>query len=573
MNISYKTPLPTVVIHWIMVALVCTSLLTGFRIASDSTKGSFYLLISEFLPQGSVLFWHINAGLILVCVLISYLFYLFTTGLKQRFSLLRNQHSKNVQKNPLPVFNPSRSENHALKNKHVKTINILIYWLMLVVFLGLLLTGLSQYFLFDFINIVDVEKLHRLCSWTLVILVIFHVLLQWLIGQWARLISMFFARQKYLFAGAATLIIALFCGALFYTGQTSINTILTLHKVASGPKIDGIPDDDVWQNIQPTIISTAHGENLKNTAVQVSIRAVQHNEIGYFLFEWADPTRSQKHLPLIKTIHGWKVLQTDLRGASEDYYYEDKFAVMLATDDSWAASHSIHLGKQPSAHHPASASGRGLHYTTDGSVLDLWHWKSVRTNAVSQADDNFISAPKSGAHQTPAYFERMSSGTYPLPNRYLGGLKKDPPMTWSSFDMNWETFSEEYVLPRRLPIDIDDIKHSDKLSLDSHVSDQGHWWMEYNDTVPYRAELDHYPVGTVIPGVIITEPANGDRGDVSAYGTWEDGMWRLEMKRKLVTGSQYDQPINNHTFLWVAVFDHTQTRHSYHLRPVSIRLQ
>jgi hypothetical protein len=42
--------------------------------------------------------------------------------------------------------------------------------------------------------------------------------------------------------------------------------------------------------------------------------------------------------------------------------------------------------------------------------------------------------------------------------------------------------------------------------------------------------------------------------------------------RDLVTGSKYDQDFvpGKDLFMWVAVFDHTQTRHTRHVRPVKI---
>ena len=62
------------------------------------------------------------------------------------------------------------------------------------------------------------------------------------------------------------------------------------------------------------------------------------------------------------------------------------------------------------------------------------------------------------------------------------------------------------------------------------------------------------------------------RGDVAAVASWEDGTWRLEVARKLDTGSEFDVPIGDGTYLWVAVFDHTQTRHSLHMHPVRLQL-
>jgi len=53
---------------------------------------------------------------------------------------------------------------------------------------------------------------------------------------------------------------------------------------------------------------------------------------------------------------------------------------------------------------------------------------------------------------------------------------------------------------------------------------------------------------------------------------WQDGWWRMEVRRRLDTGSALDVAIGDGTYLWVSVFDHTQTRHSFHLRPLQLQL-
>jgi hypothetical protein len=75
--------------------------------------------------------------------------------------------------------------------------------------------------------------------------------------------------------------------------------------------------------------------------------------------------------------------------------------------------------------------------------------------------------------------------------------------------------------------------------------------------------------------VLIDQPFRGDRGDVHAAAQWHNGWWRLQLSRRLVTGSPYDvalQP-DEPVYLWVAVFDHTLTRHSFHLHPLRIVLE
>jgi hypothetical protein len=76
-----------------------------------------------------------------------------------------------------------------------------------------------------------------------------------------------------------------------------------------------------------------------------------------------------------------------------------------------------------------------------------------------------------------------------------------------------------------------------------------------------------------LPSVVIEAPFEGDRADVRAEAKWSRGWWHLEVSRLLDTGSKYDVPIADGTYLWVVVFDHTQTRHSYHLHPLRLELR
>jgi hypothetical protein len=69
-------------------------------------------------------------------------------------------------------------------------------------------------------------------------------------------------------------------------------------------------------------------------------------------------------------------------------------------------------------------------------------------------------------------------------------------------------------------------------------------------------------------------PFSGDRADVSAAAEWRDGHWNLEASRALKTGSNFDQDFvpGRPLYLWVGVFDHNETRHTRHPRPIRIDL-
>ena len=94
--------------------------------------------------------------------------------------------------------------------------------------------------------------------------------------------------------------------------------------------------------------------------------------------------------------------------------------------------------------------------------------------------------------------------------------------------------------------------------------------------MPYSKEEDaKIPVGTVMPGVLISGKYEGDRGDLVGGSRWKDGYWTLETARKLKTGSKYDKDFvpGKDLYMWVAAFDHVQTRHTRHPRPVRVVTQ
>ena len=304
---------------------------------------------------------------------------------------------------------------------------------------------------------------------------------------------------------------------MLYPIEKSMIESLKFNRVTQGPVLDGEPDEDVWRQAQPVTIHTTEGANLPGSEVKVRVRGVRDDNHAYLLFEWQDATRSQKHLPLIKTADGWKVLESQYAINDENGYYEDKFAVMLSRTSKIGGG-ATQMGPKPLGDKPAPSHGRGLHYTTDGSIVDVWHWKSVRTGPLQQLDDN---------HFGPPLAEKQGE-------RYTGGYTQDP-KTGGGFEQNWKKIEgSDFVHPKRLPRDLDALQERmGAVDLSAGAGDAGQLWMKLAETVPYSKELDTYPVGTVIPSVLIDKPFEGDRGDVAGAATWKDGWWRLETRRKL----------------------------------------
>jgi hypothetical protein len=68
-------------------------------------------------------------------------------------------------------------------------------------------------------------------------------------------------------------------------------------------------------------------------------------------------------------------------------------------------------------------------------------------------------------------------------------------------------------------------------------------------------------------------PFEGDRGDIALGLSWNDGVWTMEMRRKLVTGSETDVQFEDLTAAYpfgISVFDNAQVRHAFMQKPVAL---
>lgn len=140
---------------------------------------------------------------------------------------------------------------------------------------------------------------------------------------------------------------------------------------------------------------TQQGANLDGAGESyVEIRAVHDGTNVYFCFVWEDPTRSLKHLPLQKTENGWRVLQQGFDHGDATAYFEDKLAVLvLGTYVLIPGDRTFHAGRQPLAGKPATLSGRGMHYTTNGGYADMWQWHASTGGMLGWVDDTHFGPP------------------------------------------------------------------------------------------------------------------------------------------------------------------------------------
>jgi hypothetical protein len=211
------------------------------------------------------------------------------------------------------------------------------------------------------------------------------------------------------------------------------------------------------------------------------------------------------------------------KGSDNNLYYEDKMSLY------WnISSPAFEQRGCMSACHTGEGKPYGNKYTANpGERLDMWHWKGVRTAPVGQIDDQYVDNTRYDKEKAPR-----------------AGRKSDP-KTGGGYADN-----------------VTDDKKGPKFALKGNKPAPPYWIMDA-EKEPF--DDSKYKPGDEVPGIIIA-PFAGDRGDLAAQHVWKDGVWTIEIARKLVTGSEFDvqfgDPKKEYAF-GVAVFDNAQVRHAY----------
>ncbi|WP_457104683.1 ethylbenzene dehydrogenase-related protein [Methylobacterium sp. P5_C11] len=557
-----RTDTGTIVIHWVVAIAMVASLLTGLRISADAPIARTAKFLAPLLPQGEVWTVHFVAGLTLFFGITAYLVYLVRGRLTDRNGMTRLR----------AILVGGRTK--AARKARWGGVNVALHWLIYAVTLVLTGTGIALYLGYGG----WVVWLHATCALVALAYIAVHTVAHFMYGGLWQLLRLFrpaplsdgAVRRRRPLLAAAILGIPV-VGGLAWADVKGRST-LVVDKVAVGPDLGKLLDDPVWRTARPVSVRTMQGANFGGTGeTTVEIRAVRDAANVYFAFRWWDPSRSLKRVPLVKKDDGWHVLDAEAAHADVTTYYEDKLAVIFSRSDAFGSGGATHLGARTLPDAPAPLNGRGYHYTTDGSYIDMWQWKSARGGMLGVLEDMHIGPPTD-----PTAAERAVKG------RYQAGYWGDPGTSAYRYNFRFEgpggyTGSVE---PLRLPKDwratVAKLGTVD-LTPDASASKGSAWWMvEKTETVPYSTAVDaEIPVGTVIPGVLLTDGYTGDRAGISAAADWADDHWTVVASRKIATGSKYDVDFlpGNTFYLYVSAFDHTQTRHTRHMRPVEVLLR
>jgi cytochrome b subunit of formate dehydrogenase len=552
-----RTDVGTLTLHWLTAIAFVVSLFTGIRIAADALHAPVSKWLSPILPQGEIWTWHFLSGLTLFFASSAYLVYMWRSGLANRNAL------KKTRVMLMPVANKMRWA----------AANVALHWFLYLVVIVMTGTGIVLYLGHGGWWV----WVHSTTAFVALGYIFVHVVSHYMQGGWwqifrvfrpARLVITNAVRPKPVLIGIAFAVLV----AVGLAGVDWLTRdILFVKRVDVAPDPKRLLDDPIWRTVRPARINTQQGINLGGTGESlVEVRAVHDGKKIYFAFHWEDPTRSVRRLPLIKQTDGWHIMGDNPFIDDVTTFYEDKFSVIFSPSAAFGSGGVAHFGAKPLDEYQGSRNGRGLHYT-DGMMVDMWQWKASRGGLLGEVDDMYIGPPR-----------EPNANEKSLINRYQAGYWGDPgdtPYTYNFKLLRPSEYNGGPVPILRLPKDYVAINKAMGRwdpNPDSSVEDGSKWWMFLDETVPYSAEEDaKIPVGTIIPAVLITGKHEGDRYDVKGSAHWEGGHWTLVTSRDLKTGSKYDQDFvpGRPLYMWVAVFDHTQTRHTRHPRPVRIDVQ
>jgi hypothetical protein len=358
---------------------------------------------------------------------------------------------------------------------------------------------------------------------------------------------------------AAIILLPLIVGMVTTAGAADPATTLVSTPVDTTPVLDGNAGDTAWAAAPATIATVTGGWAGQ---VDVTMKSVYKDGMVYFLYQYSDTEKSIRRAPWQKQADGsWKKIPATLwpkptcpvgDASCEQYWgmkdpngaYEDKFAVLWNVNtpgfETQGCAITCHWGDD-------RANGKyGRKYTPNaGEIVDMWHFKSVRTAPVGQFDDQYIDNAQTGGdwgrHGDPKTSGGYTDNCYvnPSTGKCDWSVKPATGDGWSKMPTGDPTAPPWYILK------------SAETAFDNAA-------FEANDEL----------------ASIRVAPFTGDRANLPTGSNYDEAthIWTMEVARPLitmgndgVTASTKDVQFTNLDAQYsfgLAVFDNAQVEHS-----------
>lgn len=273
------------------------------------------------------------------------------------------------------------------------------------------------------------------------------------------------------------------------------------------PIVDGNSGDAAWTMTPETVLKIA---TYGNSAFDMKVKSVYTADVVYFLFQYPD-----SNMEVFRNAWAYDPAAKTWNHLGDDFGDEDEFGLWWnMTMPNYAAKgcfQACHVDKM---------------IAPTGTNADDWRWNSVRSNVMGWGRD-FIMTDNPDADPAGGFTKDEGFET----NR--GYANNDQDLNGATVPAYWKPFSGAGGIIAGDP------RYLLQSEIDSGVAKK---ITEFNKGTGVLTDETGatVPSWVQIPGYILSLPSGPSWNDITAKGNWLDGVWTVEMARKLDTGHADD---------------------------------
>ena len=334
------------------------------------------------------------------------------------------------------------------------------------------------------------------------------------------------------------------------SGKVPTDTLVS-KKMTKIPIMDG-QLDDIWHLVNnleiPVEVAdySLFGEINLGKKYDVTLRSMYTDSDFYMFVQWTgDQEVSNELATWYFSTDAGKWVQKPSKGSNKNSQaaYEDKFAFLWEIQsDNFLRDGGIIFCHEDYKH---------TNYPDE--LMDIWHWKLVRSAPVHQLDDKKLvfKDEEGGGSLFNGRKNDEGSGSYSNNSQTLTirGKKTTLPLYWVPGKANYSFIMDEDFTARKI-VDMD---------VNMNMIDEDGTILAKESFLPGSDIL--------IPGIKGVKPATESRGDVTVYEFYDPAAhtWNLEIQRKLNTGNDDDVQFDDMSKMYnfsIAVFNNSSITHA-----------
>ena len=305
------------------------------------------------------------------------------------------------------------------------------------------------------------------------------------------------------------------CNTTANTGVTAPSTVqpftdtFTSIPVKLAPHLDGSGDDLAWQ------VAPARSLDVTTNGIKpfkLTLKSVYDADSVYFLVQYPDINKD-----VIRSAWAYNAAKSAWERLGDDVGDEDEFGFF------WNVNVPNYQAAGCAAFCHAEDPNNQKMYTTSGTWVDIWQWNATRTNPMGWARDmRLTDNPNANTDPAGGFVEDEGSKTNPGYADNIQTLNgKDVPLYWKPYSGASGIVAGDAIFLLQSEIDAGLAKKIVQIDASGTLMD------EAGNRVPWYSR---------IPGRILSVPSGPSWNDVKASGAWHDGVWTIELSRRLNTG-------------------------------------